>query len=110
MKVLASLTNRIFLASAALAVITVALAVYLVSASVTRETETALSTDLVESAALVDQQRSALARQYALRRQAGGRPATTEGRDRIPRIRSLSRRSLTTTSAGSSSSRSAAHH
>jgi len=66
MKVLASLTNRIFLASAALAVITVALAVYLVSASVTRETETALSTDLVESAALVDQQRSALARQYAL--------------------------------------------
>ena len=64
MTILASLTNRIFLASAALAVITVALAVYLVSASVTRETETALSSDLVESAALVDQQRSALARQY----------------------------------------------
>ena len=66
MTILASLTNRIFLASAALAVVTVALAVYLVSASVTRETETALSRDLVESAALVDQQRSALARQYAL--------------------------------------------
>ena len=59
MKVLASLTNRIFLASAALAVITVALAVYLVSASVTRETETGVSRDLVESAALVDQQRTA---------------------------------------------------
>ena len=50
MKVLASLTNRIFLASAALAVVTVALAVYLVSASVTRETETGISRDLVESA------------------------------------------------------------
>ncbi len=66
MKVLASLTNRIFLASAALAVVTVALAVYLVSASVTRETETGVSRDLVESAALVDQQRTALGRQYVL--------------------------------------------
>jgi hypothetical protein len=66
MKLLASLTNRIFLTSALLAVLTIALAMYLVSARMTREAESELERGLADSAALLAGQRSALTNQYLL--------------------------------------------
>lgn len=56
MKILGSLTNRIFLASAALAVVSIAAAVYFVSRTTTREAEAELQRGLIEAGALVDQQ------------------------------------------------------
>jgi signal transduction histidine kinase/uncharacterized membrane-anchored protein YhcB (DUF1043 family) len=64
MKLLASLTSRIFLATALLAVGTIGLAIYLVSARVTRQAEGELERGLAESALLLDQQRADLARHY----------------------------------------------
>jgi len=55
-KFLASLTNRIFLASAALAVVSIATAVYFVSRTTTRQAEAELQRGLIEAGALVDQQ------------------------------------------------------
>ncbi len=57
MRVLGSLTNRIFLASALLAMLSIGAAVYLVSARMTSETEAELQRDLTEAATLVDEQR-----------------------------------------------------
>ncbi len=57
MRVLGSLTNRIFLASALLAMLSIGAAVYLVSTRLTSETEAQLQLDLTEAAALVDVQR-----------------------------------------------------
>src|SRR5918996_2871255 len=56
MKVLGSLTNRIFLASAALAVLSIAAAVYFVSRTTTRQAEAELQRGLIEAGTLVDQQ------------------------------------------------------
>ncbi|HTG88540.1 MAG TPA: ATP-binding protein [Vicinamibacterales bacterium] len=56
MKLLGSLTNRIFLASAALAVVSIAAAVYFVSRTTTRQAEAELQRGLIEAGALVDQQ------------------------------------------------------
>ncbi|RPI49258.1 MAG: HAMP domain-containing protein, partial [Acidobacteria bacterium] len=56
MKILGSLTNRIFLASAALAVMSIGAAVYFVSRTTTREAEAELQRGLIEAGALVDQQ------------------------------------------------------
>ncbi len=56
MKILGSLTNRIFLASAALAVVSIAAAVYFVSRTTTRQAEAELQRGLIEAGALVDQQ------------------------------------------------------
>ena len=59
MRVLGSITNRIFLASALLAIVSIAAAVYFVSSRITSETEAELQGDLTEAAALVDEQRVA---------------------------------------------------
>jgi signal transduction histidine kinase len=56
MKILGSLTNRIFLASSALAVLSIAAAVYFVSRTTTRQAEAELQRGLVEAGTLVDQQ------------------------------------------------------
>ncbi len=57
MRILGSITNRIFLACALLAMLSIGAAVYLVSARLTTETETQLQNDLREAATLVDDQR-----------------------------------------------------
>ena len=57
MRVLGSITNRIFLASALLAMLSIGAAVFLISARMTSETEAALERDLTEAATLVDEQR-----------------------------------------------------
>lgn len=66
MALLASLSNRIFLASAALALVTIGLAIYVVGARVTREAESEMERGLIESAALVGQQQAALSNQFFL--------------------------------------------
>ncbi len=60
MKLLGSLTNRIFLASAALAVVSIGAAVYFVSRTTTRQAEAELQRGLLEAGTLVDQQTAAL--------------------------------------------------
>jgi signal transduction histidine kinase len=57
MRVLGSITNRIFLASALLAMLSIGAAVYFVSSRITSETEAELQGDLTEAATLVDEQR-----------------------------------------------------
>src|SRR5512134_728620 len=57
MRVLGSITNRIFLASALLATLSIGAAVYFVSARLTAQTEVELQRDLVEAATLVADQR-----------------------------------------------------
>lgn len=57
MRVLGSLTNRIFLASALLAMLSIGAAVYLISGRMTSETEAQLQRDLTEASTLVDEQR-----------------------------------------------------
>lgn len=57
MRVLGSITNRIFLASALLAMLSIAAAVFLISGRMTRETEAELQRDLTEAATLVNEQR-----------------------------------------------------
>jgi len=56
MRVLGSITNRIFLASALLAMLSIGAAVYFVSARMTSQTESELQKDLAEAATLVDDQ------------------------------------------------------
>ena len=66
MTLLSSLTNRIFLACALLAVTTTAVAVYLVGTRATREAEAELARGLSEAGALLEQQRRTLSTQYLL--------------------------------------------
>ena len=60
--ILGSLTNRIFLASAALAVLSIGAAVYFVSRTTTREAEAELQRGLLEAGTLVDEQCATLVR------------------------------------------------
>jgi signal transduction histidine kinase len=60
MSVLSSLTNRIFLATALLAVISTGLAIYIVNRSVTEQAEGELERGLDEAATLVDEYRTVL--------------------------------------------------
>jgi signal transduction histidine kinase len=69
MRFLASLTNRIFLATAALAVCAIAFAVYFVSARVVREAEAELRRGLLEAGALVEQNRETLVRTLTIEAQ-----------------------------------------
>ena len=62
MTILGSLTNRIFLASATLAVLAIAAAVYFVSLTTTRQAEAELQRGLIEAGALVDEQCATLVR------------------------------------------------
>src|SRR5437868_14986738 len=64
MKILGSLTNRIFLASAALAVLSIGFAVYYVSRTTTSEAEEELERGLIEAGALVDQQTASLGQTF----------------------------------------------
>jgi signal transduction histidine kinase len=64
--ILGSLTNRIFLASAALAVVSIGFAVYFVSQTTTREAEAGLQRGLIEAGALVDQQTATLAQTFTV--------------------------------------------
>jgi signal transduction histidine kinase len=57
MRVLGSITNRIFLASALLAMFSIGAAVYLVSARLTSQTEAELRSDLTEAVTLVNDER-----------------------------------------------------
>ena len=66
MMLLSSLTNRIFLASALLALVAIGLAMYLVSARVTREAEAELERGLIQSGALVEEHRRALSHDFLL--------------------------------------------
>ena len=66
MTLLSSLTNRIFFASALLAIVTLGLAIYLVSARVTREAEAELERGLMQSGALVEEHRRALSHDFLL--------------------------------------------
>ena len=66
MKLLASLTNRIFLATALLAVLCIGSAVYVISVRVTRDAERDLERGLMEAATLVERHRNTLAETFAL--------------------------------------------
>jgi signal transduction histidine kinase len=65
-KLLASLTNRIFLASSLLAVISIAVAVYVVNARVTRDAESSLRRGLDEAAALLGDWEATLSDNFKL--------------------------------------------
>jgi signal transduction histidine kinase len=58
MTLVSSLRGRIFLTSALLAVLSIAVAIYLVNERVTQETEAALQRDILSTGALVDQLRT----------------------------------------------------
>jgi hypothetical protein len=66
MTLLASLTNRIFIAASLLAIVTTGVAVYVVGLRATREAELELARGLSEAGDLVDQQRRALTAQSLL--------------------------------------------
>jgi signal transduction histidine kinase len=66
MTLLASLTNRIFIAASLLAIVTTGVAVYVVALRATREAELELARGLGEAGELVDQQQRALTAQSLL--------------------------------------------
>jgi signal transduction histidine kinase len=66
MKLLASLTNRIFLASSLLAVISIAAAILVVNVRVTRDAEAALRRELEDAAGLVAEWRTTLSDSFLL--------------------------------------------
>ncbi len=66
MTLLASLTNRIFIAATLLAIVTTGVAVYVVGLRATREAEVELARGLADAGDLVDQQRRALTAQSLL--------------------------------------------
>jgi signal transduction histidine kinase len=66
MKLLSSLRSRIFLASALLAILCIAVAIYLVSQRVTEEVERTLEREIVTTAAQVDQLRAERTQTFTL--------------------------------------------
>lgn len=66
MRLLSSLTNRIFLASAALAILCIGAAVYFVNVRVTRQAEAELERGLVEAGRVVEQHRTTLSETFTL--------------------------------------------
>src|SRR5262249_60546290 len=66
MKLLSSLRSRIFLASAVLAILCIAVAIYLVSQRVTEEAERTLEREIVTTAAQVDQLRAERTQTFTL--------------------------------------------
>jgi signal transduction histidine kinase len=66
MRLLSSLTNRIFLASAALAVLGIGAAVYFVNVRVTRQAEAELERALVEAGRVVEQHSTTLSQTFTL--------------------------------------------
>lgn len=66
MRILSSLRSRIFVASALLAVLCIAIAIYLVNQRVTEEAERTLEREIVTTAALVDQLRAERSQTFTL--------------------------------------------
>ena len=99
MRFLGSITNRIFLASALLAMLSIGAAVYFVSARMTSETEAELQRDLTEAATLVDEQRVTLFDNFARTAHADRRPAEVQGGGRDRRSADDRCRSPPTTSS-----------
>ena len=66
MALFSSLTNRIFLASAALAILCIAVAIYVVNVRVTNSAEDELKRALVQTGAVVDQQRATASDLFAV--------------------------------------------
>jgi signal transduction histidine kinase len=66
MRVLASLTNRIFLASSLLAVISIGAAIFVVNIRVTRDAEAGLQRELEDAAGLVAEWRTTLSENFLL--------------------------------------------
>ena len=66
MRLLSSLRSRMFLASAVLAVLCIATAIYIVNGQVTREAERTLEREIVATSAQVDQLRAERAQTYIL--------------------------------------------
>ena len=66
MRLLSSLRSRMFLASAALAVLSIATAIYIVNGQVTREAERTLEREIIATSAQVDQLRADRARTFTL--------------------------------------------
>jgi signal transduction histidine kinase len=66
MRVLASLTNRIFLASSLLAVISIGAAIFVVNARVTQDAEAGLHRELQDAAGLVAEWRTTLSESFLL--------------------------------------------
>ncbi|MBI1876328.1 MAG: hypothetical protein HYZ58_10085 [Acidobacteria bacterium] len=64
MRLLASLTNRVFLASALLAVLSIGVAIYLVNDPVTREGEVELQRGMLEAGQLLDEHRRTLSESF----------------------------------------------
>lgn len=64
MRLLASLTNRVFLASALLAVLSIGVAIYLVNDPVTREGEAELQRGMLEAGQLLDEHRRTLSESF----------------------------------------------
>jgi signal transduction histidine kinase len=65
MRIIASLRGRIFLTSALLAVLSIGVAIYLVNARVTRETERALQREIITTAGQIDQLRTTRTETFA---------------------------------------------
>lgn len=66
MRLLASLTNRVFLASSLLAVLSIGVAIYLVNDPVTREGEVELQRGMLEAAQLLDEHRRTLSESFTV--------------------------------------------
>jgi signal transduction histidine kinase len=66
MAIFSSLTNRIFLASAALAILCISVAIYVVNVRVTNSAEDELKRALVQTGAVVDQQRATASDLFAV--------------------------------------------
>jgi uncharacterized membrane-anchored protein YhcB (DUF1043 family) len=77
MRLFASLTNRIFVATAALAVMGIAVAVYRINVAVTAQAENELRRGLVEAANLLEEHRTTLFEHFS--REAHCRRLTVEG-------------------------------
>ena len=65
MRIFLSLTNRIFVATAALAVMAIAVAVYRINVAVTAQAENELRRGLIEAATLLDEHRTTLFEHFA---------------------------------------------
>jgi signal transduction histidine kinase len=66
MTIFSSLTNRIFIASAALAILCISVAIYVVNARVTASADTELSADLTQTGAVVDRERERISRLFTV--------------------------------------------
>ena len=99
MRLLSSLTNRIFLASAALTLVCMGIAIYLVNVRVTAAAEDELLRGLEQTGAVVDQQLATVSDLYTvLARQVADLPEA-EGRRWRPTMRRRSSRSPRSTSS-----------